>query len=939
MMMSFRALLRQVNIEPVILIAGVSVGVYFTVLQVFVYRKQCMQLFATELSGNDLYVFCRDLSSKARNDSVKLGQEDAVQQAASTMGLYLQLAYCVPAAFTSLVLGAWADRNGRKPVLLLSLVGQACTYLPALLCATLQEATLWYFFGGLFFCGLLSGGVVTGLGTVLAMVTDESPSAVSRPIRLGVAGAFLTGGVVIGGVISSYILSQWDSFVVVFIVAQVSMLIACVYCALFARETVHNTRTPKEELADFFTLTQFSDAFLIVARPREGYKRSYFIIGLIVFFFYFACDLGSTTGLVVLFLKEPPLSWTDSHYGYYNAASTAVGAFGMVFLMVIFKKALRWGDTMVIVVGLVATIARWIIFAFAAHDWMIYLFVVIGFVSSPIYPTMRSFLASQVDSHEIGKAFSAVATVENFSPIFASLIFTKIYTASLTTFPGLPFLVSAVMQIPCLLAPCWLWSDGRPVMARRFRLFAQHRSLFRSTAPVRLEVSGRSPIGVSCLVPYLPHYLQIEKAFSTVDVTTLLAASRMLAVFTKPLVGHVADRTGRYRATIMVTLIIGSALLLSVRFLPRVSIDSEHNLTAGQWDSTSTIAKANHFSRWEFYVLAFCLITSHTLGLSCCYTLMDAQTLRLLSNKRAFGRQRLWMIVGIATVLMPVSLWADQTTSTKANYDPAFVGFGLCMLAAGSCSQMVNPSVGKSAACSSGRGGLLEICRVMRRRSTLAFLAMTLVCGMNYGMSVWLMPFYLKSDLGANQTTVGCAMLAVCAAAVVAFYFSDQVIGCIGHEMSLAACLLLYGIRAMLWSIMRAPQLWSALLIESLLGFSFGLWLSTMGAYAGQIAPLGSQASAQAVLSAVFDGLGVGLGNFVSGLLYQTQGGAFTWRAFSLATTSIGSMYAFVICVEKLRARSRMEKRRQPAIIYSEPIALLFPNLEIVSLRKETTIV
>lgn len=371
--------------------------------------------------------------------------------------------------------------------------------------------------------------------------------------------------------------------------------------------------------------------------------------------------------------------------------------------------------------------------------------------------------------------------------------------------------------------------------------------------------SDRIILGVSCLVPYLPHYLQTDKGIGTADVTAILAASRLLAICTKPLVGHLTDRTGRYKTAILITLTVGTVLLLCVRCLPQVATISERNLTIDRWNNAHSIAEANHLMRGEYYLLAFCLIVSHALGHSCCYTLMDAQVLRLLCNKRAFGRQRLWMIVGIAVVLVPVSLWADRTTTTtKANYDPAFVGFGVCMLAAGIFSLMVSPKVKKNAPCSSynRRGGLREVVRVMRRRSVIVFLVMALVCGMNYGMSVWLMPFYVKSDLGGNQTTVACAVMAVCVAAVIAFYYSDQVIGCIGHEMSLALCLLLYGVRAALWSITRGPQLWSALLIESLLGFSFGLWLSTMGAYSAQIAPRGSQASAQAVLSAVFDGLG-----------------------------------------------------------------------------------
>lgn len=88
--MSLRALFQRVNIEPVILIAGVSVGVYFTVLQVFVYRKECIHLYGDQFDPNDLYAFCRDLSAKAANDSFMRDKEDQVQQAVRFLNISLR---------------------------------------------------------------------------------------------------------------------------------------------------------------------------------------------------------------------------------------------------------------------------------------------------------------------------------------------------------------------------------------------------------------------------------------------------------------------------------------------------------------------------------------------------------------------------------------------------------------------------------------------------------------------------------------------------------------------------------------------------------------------------------------------------------------------------------------------------------------------------------
>jgi hypothetical protein len=84
---------------------------------------------------------------------------------------------------------------------------------------------------------------------------------------------------------------------------------------------------------------------------------------------------------------------------------------------------------------------------------------------------------------------------------------------------------------------------------------------------------------------------------------------------------------------------------------------------------------------------------------------------------------------------------------------------------------------------------------------------------------------------------------------------------------------------------------------------------------------------------------GVGLGNLSSGWLYQTYGGVSTWQSFSIATTCVGSVYASLVCAQKLRDRVRTEKRMQASVNSGEPLALLYPSLEIVSLRKDTTFV
>jgi MFS family permease len=72
------------------------------------------------------------------------------------MAFYLVIVYSIPSAITTVMMGASADVNGRKPVLLLSFVGQTLAIVPAIVSANDMSSSMLWLIASYILCGMLS---------------------------------------------------------------------------------------------------------------------------------------------------------------------------------------------------------------------------------------------------------------------------------------------------------------------------------------------------------------------------------------------------------------------------------------------------------------------------------------------------------------------------------------------------------------------------------------------------------------------------------------------------------------------------------------------------------------------------------------------------------------------------------------------------------------
>lgn len=127
------------------------------------------------------------------------------------------------------------------------------------------------------------------------------------------------------------------------------------------------------------------------------------------------------------------------------------------------------------------------------------------------------------------------------------------------------------------------------------------------------------------------------------------------------------------------------------------------------------------------------------------------------------------------------------------------------------------------------------------------------------------------------------------------FLFSGRIVKKIGHLHSLSICLVCYGIRYIYYYLIVNP--WWILPMEICNGVTFGLFFATMVSFASLKAPPGMTATMQGWLQSVFEGIGVGFGTLVSGLLYNRYGGKLMFLILGIFSLVFSIVYMILVAV------------------------------------------
>jgi len=343
---------------------------------------------------------------------------------ASIYGGWLFFAYAVMQFFCAPIIGGLSDAFGRRPVLLLAVLGLGVDYA-----LTALSPTIVWLFAGRIIAGIFGASYTTAN----AYIADVTPPD-ERGKAFGMLGAAFGVGFVVGPAIGG-LLGDLGPRVPFFVAAGLSLL-NFVYGFVFLPETL-----PKEKRRPL-RLSQVHPFGAIVNIPGGKHVRT-LVIAL------FALFLGSAVYPTVwAFWSNGRFNWSPRMIGISLAAYGVTNIITQSVLVGFFTK--RWGEQKTAFVGLLITVVAFVFTGLASETWMVFAVIVVTSPAAIAMPAMQAWMSKIAPDDAQGRLQGAIGAAESLSSIFGPIVMSQVFGAFEHSLPGAPFFVAAVLSIVAL---------------------------------------------------------------------------------------------------------------------------------------------------------------------------------------------------------------------------------------------------------------------------------------------------------------------------------------------------------------------------------------------------------------------------------------------------------------------------------------------------------
>jgi len=344
---------------------------------------------------------------------------------AARTGAYLSFAYAGMQFLFAPVLGNLSDRFGRRPILIVSLLGIAIDYLIMGLSPTLG----WLFVGR-----TLSGMAGASYTTAAAYIADVT-SPQKRAQSFGLIGAAFGVGFVLGPALGG-VLGEAGVRLPFFVSAGLAALNA-LYGLCVLKESLAPDHRRKFELWRANPL-----GALIVLR------RFPIVLPLcgVLILMRMAHDANPSVFTYYTMLK---FRWTAAQVGY---SMMGIGLVVAVSYIVLPRLIPRIGEGRAVYVGLGGGALSFAAYAFATQGWMIYAAMLPFGLVAMAMPALNAIMSKEVGPKEQGELQGAITSLGSLTSVFAPLILGNLFAyfsgaAAPLYFPGAAFAAAALCLV------------------------------------------------------------------------------------------------------------------------------------------------------------------------------------------------------------------------------------------------------------------------------------------------------------------------------------------------------------------------------------------------------------------------------------------------------------------------------------------------------------
>ncbi|KAL3289010.1 hypothetical protein HHI36_003453 [Cryptolaemus montrouzieri] len=153
--------------------------------------------------------------------------------------------------------------------------------------------------------------------------------------------------------------------------------------------------------------------------------------------------------------------WNEVDYSIFNSVHFGIQMIGNSFSLTFFSKFLKLDDALLGIIAMTSKILGCLFYAFAPTGFYFYFGAVVEIFHSTNYIAVRAIMAKTVRSEDLGKSNSVFGICESIAPIIFGPLYAKVYSLTLTSFPGSFYLITTVMYAVAFLLFLWLYLTGK----------------------------------------------------------------------------------------------------------------------------------------------------------------------------------------------------------------------------------------------------------------------------------------------------------------------------------------------------------------------------------------------------------------------------------------------------------------------------------------------
>lgn len=327
------------------------------------------------------------------------------------------------------VLGAWSDRFGRRPVILISCLGLGLDYIFMAMAPSLK----WLFVGR-----LISGITASNVSTAFAYITDISAPA-ERAKRFGMLGASFGVGFVIGPAVGG-LLGQYNLRAPFWAAAGLS-LANFLYGVFVLPESLAKEKRSKSA---WHMANPLGSLTLLRSHPELAG------LSIVVVLYYLAHQALQS---VWVLYTEYRYGWNQQSIGLSLAVVGVCAAIVSGGLVGPYVK--KFGERLSLVSGLFYGAIGFAGFAMASKGWLMLSSIPFIALWGVAGPAMQSLMSQRVDASSQGKLQGAINSLRALTGMAGPVLFTQVFAAAIGRhadlhLPGAPYYLAAALLLASL---------------------------------------------------------------------------------------------------------------------------------------------------------------------------------------------------------------------------------------------------------------------------------------------------------------------------------------------------------------------------------------------------------------------------------------------------------------------------------------------------------